>query len=584
MINLIESVNQPLFSSRLTARRNRLLRMAFVGALLFAFHGFCLAANDPNTVKRDDASIGERIFNQGADSSGEALQGQAEGDIDFKDAHFNCAQCHRRSGYGSSEGGNYVLPITGSSLFNPRSFERTDLFQKLFKERQSQLFWARMRSANPRPAYTDESLARAIREGIDPSGRKLSPLMPRYKLRDQDMAGLTAYLKILSEHNDPGVDEKSIYFATVVSRNVNNGDKNAMLTTIAKYVEWLNLETRGNQQHPNFSPNYRSDFAKAFRIWKHDVWELSDNPADWPNELAAYYEKRPVFALIGGMAEGDWRPIHEFCEKNKLPCLFPITDLPTVEQTNHYSIYFNQGLSLEAKTIANYLRNEKASPIVQIFSDDAEGNIPSKVFSQSLDADSTSAIENISVKNLEEFRSKWPKYVETHPRMGAVVVWPGRFNKALLSIVGSTAQHIDRIFLPSQLLHANLTGILKNIATKLYFSYPNELPGAYHPHAFRVRAWMNTRKLEISKPTIQFNTYYGLNLLQYGLEPIAEHFSRDYLLENIEHEAENALNPGTFHRLSLGPEQRFASKGAYIVQLDASGKQLIAPVSDWIAP
>jgi hypothetical protein len=73
-------------------------------------------------------------------------------------------------------------------------------------------------------------------------------------------------------------------------------------------------------------------------------------------------------------------------------------------------------------------------------------------------------------------------------------------------------------------------------------------------------------------------------MLQYGLEHIIDNFSRDYLLEYIEHEAENALNPGTFPRLSLGPGQRFASRGAYIITLDMASKHKIAPVSDWIVP
>ncbi|MGJ0484265.1 MAG: amino acid ABC transporter substrate-binding protein [Methylomicrobium sp.] len=536
----------------------------------------------------DNSAIGEQIYNQGIDSSGEPLEGQTEGDIEFKDAHFNCAQCHRRSGYGSSEGGNYVLPVTGDSLFNPRNFDRADLFKKLFKESQPKLFWARMRSAYQRPAYTDESLVRAIREGIDPSGRKLSPLMPRYKISDRDMAGLTDYIKHLSSHNDPGVNENTIYFATVVSKNANADDKNAMLSTIAKFVEWLNLETKGNLDHPNFSPSYRSDFAKAFRIWNHEVWELSSNPADWPKELAAYYEKKPVFALIGGMADGDWSAIHEFCENNKVPCLFPLTQMPPAEQSGHYSVYFNQGLLLEAKATAKYLLKEKsadpAAAMVVFYSEDAEGSNPAKVFTEMLNADKTRIIDSVPVKDMESFRHEWTKYVESHPKVGTVVVWPGRLKGAILSELTVLFQKTERIFLPSELLQADLTGLPQEMMPKLYFSYPYELPTAYHPHAFRVRAWMNTRKLEVSNARIQFNTYYALNLLQYSLEHVVDHFSRDYLLEYIEHEAENALNPGTFPRLSLGPEQRFASKGAYLVQIDGSESQSIKPVSAWIVP
>ena len=115
-------------------------------------------------------------------------------------------------------------------------------------------------------------------------------------------------------------------------------------------------------------------------------------------------------------------------------------------------------------------------------------------------------------------------------------------------------------------------------------TYPYERPGAYHPRAFRIRAWMGSRGLAINYPRIQFDTYYALTILQYGLEHIVDDFSRAYLLEFVEHEAENALNPGTYPRLGLGPGQRFASKGAFVVQLDAGAPGGFAPVSPWIIP
>jgi hypothetical protein len=222
--------------------------------------------------------------------------------------------------------------------------------------------------------------------------------------------------------------------------------------------------------------------------------------------------------------------------------------------------------------------------MVVFYSEDAEGSNPAKAFTEMLNADKTRAIDSVPVKDMESFRHEWTKYVESHPEVGTVVVWPGRLKGAILSELTALFQKTERIFLPSELLQADLAGLPQEMMPKLYFSYPYELPTAYHPHAFRVRAWMNTRKLEVSNARIQFNTYYALNLLQYSLEHVVDHFSRDYLLEYIEHEAENALNPGTFPRLSLGPEQRFASKGAYLVQIDGSESQSVKPVSAWIVP
>lgn len=534
-----------------------------------------------------DIELGEQIYLRGTTGNGEALLGIAQNDLTFKDAQFNCAQCHRASGFGSSEGGNYVLPITGTLLYNPRTFDRADLFNKLFKENQGQLFWARMRSAYQRPAYTDELLARAIREGVDPSGRPLSALMPRYQLNDTDMKALISYLKQLSTHNDPGVDERTIYLATVVDTQADSGAKTAMLNTIGKFVEWMNLETEGNLAHPNFSPGYRSEFAKAFRLWRHEVWELPADRRQWPAWLASRYHQQPVFAFIGGMVDGDWAPIHEFCEAQRIPCLFPFTDLPAVEKANHYSLYFNQGLMLEAKATAHFLRQSKdtePATVVNLHAENARGAQPAAALAASLRDAPRHSVVDLSFKNSEQFAADWEAFINQQQAPFDVVVWPGAQDKLLRAQLLKLAQRAERVFLPSAQLEADWSEVNAEVIGKLYFGYPYELPDAYHPHAFRVRAWMDTNDLAIDHERLQFNTYYALNLLQFGLEHVVEHFSRDYLLEYIEHEAENSLNPGTFPRLSLGPGQRFASKGAYIVQMDKNDKQRLKPASDWIIP
>lgn len=47
------------------------------------------------------------------------------------------------------------------------------------------------------PPYTDALIKRAITKGIDPTGEPLDWTMPRWQLRDEDVADLLAYLKTL---------------------------------------------------------------------------------------------------------------------------------------------------------------------------------------------------------------------------------------------------------------------------------------------------------------------------------------------------------------------------------------------------
>jgi hypothetical protein len=80
---------------------------------------------------------------------------------------------------------------------------------------------------------------------------------------------------------------------------------------------------------------------------------------------------------------------------------------------------------------------------------------------------------------------------------------------------------------------------------------------------------------------IQFNAYFTLAVVDHSLMNLAGNFSRDYFIENVEHETEGTPNPGVFPNLSLGPGQRFASKGSYIVKV-SNGK--IEAASSWIIP
>ncbi len=43
--------------------------------------------------------------------------------------------------------------------------------------------------------YDDHTLRRAIRQGIDPAGEPLDDLMPRWRMSEQDLDDLIAFLK-----------------------------------------------------------------------------------------------------------------------------------------------------------------------------------------------------------------------------------------------------------------------------------------------------------------------------------------------------------------------------------------------------
>jgi hypothetical protein len=315
------------------------------------------------------------------------------------------------------------------------------------------------------------------------------------------------------------------------------------------------------------------------------VWELKGPRETWGDQLAALYAEQPVFAVISGLVKGPWAPIGDFCDAKRMPCLFPNTELPSTGNARYgYSLYFNRGLELEAEALLLHLA-DTASPkrILQIRAAGPYGEIPA------------AALEAYAAVRLPETRVETIEAIDADALASAlmaaqgagapdaVVIWPSDPAAAVTAVARLGALGPD-IFLPSAALGPAIDALPQTLQGRVHFVWPYERPDAYHPRKFRVRAWMHTRRLEVTHDRLQRQTYYALTLLQYGLQHALEDFYRDYLIELIEHEAENELNPGTHPSLALGPGQRFASKGAFLAQVDRSQKRGYRTISGWIVP
>jgi len=77
----------------------------------------------------------------------------------------------------------------------------------------------------------------------------------------------------------------------------------------------------------------------------------------------------------------------------------------------------------------------------------------------------------------------------------------------------------------------------------------------------RMGAWLRARNVPPADERIQANTYFAATIAGDALAHMDENFSRDYFIERVEHMTEQSLFPSVYPRLSLGPGQRFASRG-----------------------
>ncbi len=288
-------------------------------------------APDPKLVE-----LGRRMYHEGINPDGRPMKAMVQGDIPVDGTMFTCESCHLRSGLGSLEGTVITLPTNWGWLKRPMVGAE---MSATARERLAEEF----RQDEFRPAYNDTTLARAIRAGKDPNGRVFDLVMPRYGLDKEERNALIAYLKTLSDEPSPGVTDDTLHFATVVTPGVSDRDRQAMLSVLQAIVRDRNSQVRHEDERRRRGPYYKQEKWEPYRRLELHVWSLEGPVASWPDQLAASYAEQPVFALLGGISDGEWRPVHEFCEQRRIPALFPVTDFPVISSSDWYTLYFSKG-------------------------------------------------------------------------------------------------------------------------------------------------------------------------------------------------------------------------------------------------
>lgn len=123
-------------------------------------------------------SNGERVFFTGQGRDG-AIPRRAVA-VHHHLASGGCVGCHGEDG----RGGNVVYGWSG------RGVETPDIrYQTLTSPHEG--------DGEREPAWSDDDIEKAVREGTEPSGERLNRLMPRWRMGERDMRDLLDYLKDL---------------------------------------------------------------------------------------------------------------------------------------------------------------------------------------------------------------------------------------------------------------------------------------------------------------------------------------------------------------------------------------------------
>jgi len=545
----------------------------FIFAFLFCIPLSVFAANEPTTIggyPADEAlRLGERMYIKGILPSGQPMRALVHEDIEVSGSMLTCNQCHMRSGLGSYEGGVLTPPTNGAKLYAPL-LEKADIPGSALMRDQFRF---------RRPAYTDESLAASLRYGIDPAGRLMMDTMPRYILTDDEMDIMVFYLKNLSSRPSPGVTDQQVRFVTIVTEGVSARDRNAMLEPLKAFLsqEWnANVAILGQMQR-----------VKGYREAALDVWELKGPANTWEGQLEALYRKQPVFAVLSGLASGPWSPIHRFCEKNKIPCIFPITDLPEISPNDLYTLYYWKGYYQEGDAAAKYLGRVFALPpdktIVQVLRDEDRGRALARGFAETWKKlGGTAPLKNrVLAPGEAAGRDLW-KGLSAEYGNAVFLLWLGPEDLAGIESIADLPQKPSLFFASATMLGKRVQLIPDAIRDITFITYPYRMPGEEVYISNIVEQWLKYKKIPPANAAISAKVYFLTRVLADTMTSMRGDLYRDFFLDLLDTMVDQTIISLDFPRLSFGPGQRYASKGCYIVTLTRGAQPKVVRESEWI--
>lgn len=274
----------------------------------------------------DAEARGKHIYTKGESTSGRVITASIKlSDRPASASILPCAQCHGAGG----EGIGIVAPaVRWQSL--------TDRAGHTHERRRHEPF-------------DEASVARAIREGVDPDGNELEATMPRYTMTDADMTDLIAYLKRVGLELDPGLSASLIRIGTVLPTEGPLAEiGGAALAVIESMIADINM-------------------AGGIHGRKLELvigeYGAEDTPEFWAaQDLVA---RESLFALVGSYMPGFEAELSLLVHDRQIPHIGP-NSLLSREAGGRYEFYVQPTIVEQSKALLKFARAESSSEKIAV--------------------------------------------------------------------------------------------------------------------------------------------------------------------------------------------------------------------------
>jgi len=262
-----------------------------------------------------------------------------------------------------------------------------------------------------------------------------------------------------------------------------------------------------------------------------------------------------------------------------LPCLYPHVEAPESNDTDSYALYMSRGVLLEAGIVAGDIveAGSGVKRVVQVLrADDEAARAAAGSLRRALRA---AGIEE------EERRidalAALDAATKATAASDALILWLRPDDLKRLNPRRSPAA---RLYLSGTLADFERAALPAAWKADALMAYPYELPQKRISRTAQFKAWLRARGLALVDEPVQSDAYLACSALRMGMNELAGHPQRDYLVERLQVLTEQGGFVGNYPSLSLGIGQQFASKSGYLVRFEKPDFRRIAAVGERVAP
>ena len=487
---------------------------------------------------------GKAFYLRGESASGREITAMM-GEVDVPATTLTCAGCHGNRGEGRTEGG--VTAGNMSWVYLTKPYGHTD------------------EGARKHGAFTETSFVRSLTAGVDPAGNKFAVAMPTYRMPQEDMANLIAYLKRIETDTDPGLTDNTIVLGTVLPEKTSlHGLAQSMGGVLQAYFAEIN--SRGGIY------NRKIELRLVY----------GDSKATVTN-AKRLLDQDEVFAMVSGLTAGAEDGIAALTQEKEVPFVGPSTLLPQRGlPLNRYVFYLLPGLKEQARALVLFAskHTDLSKSRAAIVAPDLEFNRSVAATVEEQTKKSRLSLVTTTYYARDQFLPS--QFVAELKQQGIDTVFllgSGIEAAALLKAAEKEAW-TPSFYMLGSLVGRNVADSLNaKMKDKVFLAFPTIPADVSASGAAEYGALLQRNKIEPAHAAAQASAMAAARILVHALELCGRDLSRERLVTALEglYEYDTGLMP----KITFGPNRRIGVLGAYVVTIDPEKKLFPASV-EWV--